>query len=240
MADLFPFPSPYTGPPEPSLTDKCIVFDLDQTFVNTFEDYECLRRLDLFTNPKTFELRKRVYKMNLEDIGERKGAGTELPQWGIMRPHLKEFLVFCSSYFNVVTVWSAGLTPYVQEIVLDIFKGIKAPRLVFSRDQCKERIKDKHTVYEKPLKDMYQLVPQMNETNTFILDDREYSFDSVNPDNGILIPPYTPPCTLDGLAIDDPTLLQLKAWLLQPEVMQAKDVRTLDKSRIFTTPLNQY
>ena len=39
---------------------------------------------------------------------------------------------------------------------------------------------------------------------------------------------------------DDPSLLQLKYWLLQPEVVKARDISILDKSKIFSTSVDAY
>jgi hypothetical protein len=69
--------------------------------------------------------------------------------------------------------------------------------------------------------------------NTFFVDDRPQVFFK-NPDNGILIPPYEPSGSYYNYIQDDPTLPELMEWLMKPEVLQAKDVRLLDKSRIFS------
>jgi hypothetical protein len=45
---------------------------------------------------------------------------------------------------------------------------------------------------------------------------------------------------VNAMARDDPSLLQLKYWLLQPEVAKSKDVTTLDKKKIFSTSLETY
>ena len=80
----------------------------------------------------------------------------------------------------------------------------------------------------------------MNASNTFVIDDRQSTFAKVNPNNGILIPGYAPPDTIDGIKTDDPTLRQLMMWFSRDDVKNSKDVRLLDKSRIFTTPIRNY
>jgi len=227
-----------SGGPVSSITDKNIVFDIDETLVHTHErDFARIKELGIYSNPKNFELRKRIYRMTLDDIFQKKGTGTKSDLWGVMRPHLRELLVFCSSYFRNVCVWSAGQTPYVHSVVRDIFRDIKAPNVVFTWDQCK---KGADGTLEKPLVDMYKVVPGMNATNTFVIDDRHSTFANVNPNNGILIPPYQPADTIDAMSTDDPTLRQLMMWLAREEVKNARDVRALDKSRIFLTPLGTY
>ena len=67
-----------------------------------------------------------------------------------------------------------------------------------------------------------------------MIDDRLYNFE-LNPDNGILIPPYEPKKSKASLIDDsDPTLKNLQKWFERSEVIEAEDIRTLDKSSIFS------
>jgi hypothetical protein len=79
----------------------------------------------------------------------------------------------------------------------------------------------------------------MSAETVLALDDNSMTF-QLNPGNGVLIPAYEPAPTVEAMRRDDHALLQLKYWLLQPSVMRAKDVRQLDKTRIFTTSLESY
>lgn len=225
--------------PSTSLTDKCIVLDLDLTCIDTQDEMTSLHDLKIMSDPNKLQLRTRTYHIVIEDL-EKPGIGTKYEFWGVTRPHLKEFLLFCFSYFKIVAVWSAGQRLYVDEIVDVIFKDLPKPHVVFSYDDVElgpgNRI-------EKPLLKMIKSDPilsrYMSLENTLALDDNSSTFIN-NPDNGVLIPAYETSLTVNSLSRDDPSLLQFKYWLLQPEVVNATDVRKLDKSTIFTTPLATY
>lgn len=222
--------------PTMSLTDKCIVLDLDETLINTQEKFEDLKKLGIFTDPKLVNLRSRVYTIQVNDL-EAPGIGTQYEYWGVTRPHTQEFLIFCFSYFKIVAVWSAGKRQYVEEIVKYLFKDLPYPHVVFTRDDI---VKNEHDEVEKPLVNMIESEPMLKKymglENTLALDDN-YTTYNHNPGNGVLLPPYAPACTVNAFLKDDYTLLQFKNWLLKDEVASAKDVRELDKSQIFTTSL---
>ena len=187
---------------------------------------------------KALPLRNRVYKLTLQDVINERGLGVITELAGIIRPHLREFLLFLFSYFKIVCVWSAGQTDYVHAICDIIFEGLPQPHIIFSYPQCK---KDSGRI-EKPLKYMFSipnLDDKMNYTNTFIIDDREDTFRDVNFHNGIVVPDFRPTFTLDGLLNNENSLQQLIIWLMKPEVINCTDIRTLDKSKIFVKPLEE-
>lgn len=225
--------------PQASITDKCIVLDLDQTLIATQESMSSLIELNILSDPKLMELRNRTYHITIEDL-ERPGIGTKYDFWGVTRPHINEFLIFCFSYFKIVAVWSAGKRPYVEAIVDHIFKDIKMPHIIFTHDDI-DIGPGGHI--EKPLTKMIESNPilrrNMSLQNTLALDDNSMTF-YLNHDNGILIPPYDPSLNINALLRDDPTLLQLKYWLLQPEVVNARDVTILNKSQIFSISVDNY
>lgn len=229
-----------SGNEDVALTNKCIVLDLDETLVYTAEDFDDLAALGIMKDPTLAGLRKRTYRLALDDIGEKRGAGVRYDLWGITRPWVKDFLVFCFSYFKIVAVWTAGQKSYADEIVDFLFRDIRPPHAVFSRDEIVE-IDGSGT---KPLTKLIKSTPVLRRhmalTNTFSLDDNAYTYERVNPGNGVLIPHYSPPPNISALTADETSLLQLKYWLLQPNVMNASDVRLLDKEHIFTTPLSAY
>ena len=114
--------------PDRSLTQHAIILDIDETLVHTCEDMNQFHSLRIFTDPKMIGLRRRSYVVTLDDVVERRGAGVKTQLWGVTRPHLEEFLIFCFSYYRVVAVWSAGKTKYVQAIVDHIFRDIPEPQ----------------------------------------------------------------------------------------------------------------
>ncbi len=225
--------------PFKALTNKCIVLDLDETLVHSNENMDQLKNLGIMTDPTLIDLRRRTYQITMDDVVYKKGEGVKTEMWGIVRPHVKEFLVSCFSYFKVVAVWSAGKRKYVDAIVDYLFKDIKRPHVVYSYDQC-ERTSDNLLV--KPLTKMIKselgLDKYMSIENTFIIDDRKTvyaGFIGDNPDNGIQIPPYKPAFNIHLLRSDDITLKQLMTWFLRPDVMNSLDVRELDKATVFNT-----
>lgn len=224
--------------PAVAISEKCIVLDLDQTLIATQDEMSSLTDLKILSDPQLLAVRSRIYYITIENL-ERPGVGTKYNFWGIARPHAREFLMFCFSYFKVVAVWSAGKRPYVEAIVDHLFRGLPQPHVVFSQDDIVMR----HGHITKPLSTMIESNPvlrkYMSLQNTLALDDNSNTFQS-NVANGVLIPAYDPPLTLGGIESDDQALLQFKYWLLQPEVVNARDVAVLEKRWIFTTPLETY
>lgn len=223
--------------PEKSITNNCIVLDLDETLVHTFDEPRDLHKLNLLTNPAYHDLRERLYFLKLEDVVERKGTGVKSNLWGITRPHVKEFLIFCFSYFKIVAVWSAGRQRYVDAIVNILFQDIAKPHVTFSWKDCKVK---GESLVGKPLSKMIATVPGLSDhmslKNTYILDDRLANF-MENPGNGILIPVYDPDLSIKSIRRDDNHLLQFASWLQNPEVLQSEDLRSVKKTYIWSSPV---
>lgn len=236
------FYTPDTTITRNTLSDKIIVLDVDETLVHTVsnDEYPLFETLNLMDDPSLIGLRSRLYKMSLVDAMTPLGSGVVDNFWGVMRPHLKEFLIFCFSYFRMVIIWSAGRKGYVESIVDYIFRDIMPPHIVFTYDDCK---KTKDGFIIKPLIDLINKDPRIGNVaslaNTFVVDDRDSTF-MENKGNGILIPAYIPPITIDGMTIDDSSLIQLMYWLSLPNVKSAKDVRQLDTTKIFKVSVFEY
>ena len=226
--------------PFKSLTDKCIVLDLDETLVHSNERLDQLREIGILKDSKLLDLKKRTYLLTLDDVVYKKGTGKKTEMWGITRPHVKEFLVSCFSYFKVVAVWSAGKKKYVEAIVDYLFRDIKRPHVVYSRDECEATT---NGLLVKPLTKMIENEPglskYMNLDNTFILDDRRSVFESENLNNGIQIPAYKPAFNTRSLRTDNISLKQLMIWLYTPEVINCNNIRDLDKTGIFQTDITR-
>lgn len=219
------------------LTDKCIVLDLDETLVHSHSqgNIDLLKELNLITDPQNMDLRDRIYKITMDDVVYKRGTGEKTEMWGIIRPGVRKFLIDCFNYFKIVIVWSAGRKNYVHAIVDKLFENLKRPHIIYTFNDL-EKLPDGTLI--KPLNKLIQTVPGLDKymslENSFILDDRESVFKDPNPYNGIEIPPYKPNFNLNSLRInDDDKLKQLMNWLHTSEVINSKDVRRLDKSKIF-------
>ena len=171
--------------------------------------------------------------MRLIDVSDVPGEGEITDLAGIYRPYLKEFLEFCFDYFKGVVIWSAGKRKYVHKMCEYMFPLKKQPLLIFTYDDC-EGDEDDYIV--KPLEKLYKypkLKGKLNETNTFVLDDREETY-SFNKRNGILIPEFESDMSVEDICNHpDSELLKLMTWLNTQEVKDSKDVRKLNKTNIF-------
>ena len=221
-----------------TITNKCIILDLDQTLVSTSdnEDGELFHTFGLNDYAKYRHILTRCYYLFLEDH-KCPGIGSSYPIWGIKRPNLDEFLTFCFKYFKLVIVWSAGQRCYVDLIIKNIFKNHPKPHLSFAYDFVDH-------VNGSPIKSIPKLIRHVKEEypqyanyitleNTFEVDDIHTNF-TENPCNGILIPEYDPKRTIAGLEKNDTALQNIMDWLSTDEVKHAKDVRKLNKTNIFT------
>lgn len=213
-----------------AITQHCIVLDVDDTLLQTYLEISDLRKLKIFekSTPECTLLRERILTLEIEDVSEVKGQGDDLHVFSLLRPGLRQFLEFCGLYFKTVMIWSAGMTPYVHAVVDELFKDIPNPRLVFSRKDCDKPKED----FIKPLKKITDLYPDLSIEHIFALDDRPEVF-AGNRLNLITIPEYRPEATLEDFARQDICFTRLIEWFLQPHVIQAEDVRTLEKKKIF-------
>lgn len=224
---------------------KTLVLDLDETLVHSWENPTFLEGLKIYSDPTTY---RRFHPMGEQQIAYSMlldvAPGKQSRIWGLYRPHVYEFLAFCSEYFENVIVWSAGLRDYVNEIS-KIFSeaGLRFPKMIWSREHCSNY----QGLYHKPINNIitdlanrpfssFHIDPRW----TLIVDDKIHTFKE-NPQSGVLIPPYHPgkdnpgkiPSMNDLLDRSDNALLKLKAWLERPEVRDASDIRNVDKSNIF-------
>jgi hypothetical protein len=218
------------------LTEKCLVLDLDETLLHTYMNFserpyaDEFDALNIMKKPDCLDIRRRCYAISLYDDGGKRGEGHKSVYWGIKRPYLHDFLITCFTYFKKVAVWSAGQKDYVQEVCDVLFQDLYPPAVTYSRDECDEQ----RELSEKPLLRMINEFPDdMGFYNTLVLDDRETTFSYHNPRNAILIPEYKPEPTVQSLRQEDHRLKELTQWLLSEEVINAPDVRKLDKTKIF-------
>jgi hypothetical protein len=221
-------------------TNKYIVLDLDSTLVNTFPNLEDLEKLNIYSDyTKGYELRKRVYTIDLHDVIEDPGMGIYTRMWGVYRPGWDRFRKFIFRYFAGVIVWSAGQPRYVDTIVNVLFPDPNnQPFIVYTSDHCHG---DEFENIYKPLdklitdytKEKNIKLPHFTIQNVFAIDDRKDTF-SHNVKNGVLIPAYSPDPTKESiLKNDDNALLKLEKWFSKSEVALSPDVRKLNKKAIF-------
>lgn len=218
--------------PSKSTTDKCIVLDLDETLIHTSERISQLEKLEILTDPTLFHLRERIYMLEIDDIVDTPGTGVTSRLWGVKRPGLHEFLLFCFQHFRIVAVWSAGKARYVEGICNEIFKDLCDPHIIFTWDHCESG----EDYLEKPLSKMIGDFndKRMTIANTVVIDDRESTFSDVNPNNGILIPAYDPIMNVKRISRNETSLEKLQSWFMSPEFIKSKDVRNVKKHNIFT------
>ena len=212
------------------LTNKTIVLDLDSTLIYTSDNFDQYVSLELYTNPEHTHLRNRIYKFDVIDVVDKPGTGVRSSMWGILRPHVYEFLEFCFDYFENVVVWSAGQLRYVHAICDVLFTDPeKQPILIYSFDDCE---RNDNFLYKPLIKLSQNELPSVTLDRCVILDDNEMTF-SKNKDNALHIPPYEPELTPQGIMEPDDTLKNLTKWLMKPEVMNSKDVRKTNKEECF-------
>ena len=215
-----------------SISDLNLVLDIDDTLVQTFDDIQALYKCPIMKNPKFYPVRKRIYILKFDgDEGDVGKESEEDVVWGIKRPHIEEFLAFASEYFRNVVIWSAGTYDYVHAIVKNLFKNVPCnPTKIFTRNDCAQ---SQEYGYEKPLQKIYDAIPEMNSRNTILIDDRQEVFSRKDPDNGIIIPPFSP--DLDDLSsmTNDRCFVELQEWFMNPDVIETRDVRRIPKNNIF-------
>ena len=220
------------------LTNKNIVFDLDETLIHSNSNMDHYKKLNLYSNPKNVLLRDKIYVISMVDVVGDEGSGEELVMWGIFRPGVFEFLQFALQYFETVQIWSAGRFLYVHSIVEKLFKKKNRPKNILTYDDTVFKTINKESMTYKPLEKIYEINKNCKPENTFIIDDR--SDYEKNKDNIILIPKFgvekDKPSFEDLknlLNKEDDALFKLQKWFETPEVMQCNDVRKLNKKKIF-------
>ena len=126
---------------------------MDQTLVYTYDDEKVVEE-GITSRAEYFDVRKRMYKLVLDDVmDKKKGKGEREEMWGIIRPYTKEFLRFCFGYFKTVAVWSAGREGYVDALVDILFKDVERPHVIFTYDDCEYT---KKKILIKPIRSMIE------------------------------------------------------------------------------------
>lgn len=192
---------------ESAFPSQSLVLDLDETLVHSFVDGPDLEP-HIRDAP---EVKENYYEMVLE-------GGHKI--WGIKRPYLEYFLSYCTQRFEHVAIWSAGIKPYVENIV-NSFDRPDMFSTIYSRDKCVNEPVTHYDDYgavqtttelKKPLSILFYSYPkEYNRHNTWIVDDRA-DYCSTNIMNWIEMPEFSP--TVSNFQNhQDNYLLRLKDYL---------------------------
>jgi hypothetical protein len=204
----------------------CIVLDIDKTLVNTIDDpeFKYYKTFNVFGNIDNFELRNKLYALNLIDAIDKPGQGFEIQMSGSIRPYAIEFIDFCLDNFDVVIVWSAGRERYVYAMCDILFPNYKRqPDLILTFDDCINKDRD----IIKPLSKIYSMKNYgITPEKTLVVDDTPSTF-SQNRDNSFHVPQYDFKFYNKGKDNDN-YLLKLMEFI-KKEVFHCKDVRSINK-----------
>lgn len=201
---------------------KHLVLDLDETFVHTFEnEYD----LDRFVGQLGSRDKERIKRLEFTD-----GTGY---YWTYIRPYAEEFLEMAFAEFESVGVWSAGSYEYVHKIV-DIVFTKQRPNYIMTRNDCNavRTSKQEPICKYKPLKNIYDARPDMNPSNTIIVDDR-HDICGYNCLNNIRVPAFIIHEHNATHMAGDISLLTLAEWFQTDYFRNAKDVRSIKSDSPF-------
>lgn len=216
-----------------TLTTRTLVLDLDECLIETFRAYNDDDYLKMVESYQCRD-RSRFYRFDIYDPEQPKGIGLSETYWGIKRPHLDTFLSFAFKYFQNVVVWSAAQKKYVEPLVKIIFRDHPRPVKIFTWDDVTQ-VDHVTTNYHKPISTILKSDLKLSQDDIVFVDDKADNF-RANPHNGIVIPKFAPRFEV-ATQKEDIRLLQIMQWLLLPEIMEIKDFRKTDKSKIFLTDI---
>lgn len=199
---------------------SCAVLDLDSTLVHIWGDEEDWHLIEGEIRPNAVD---RLIDVRFESDF----------MWGTRRPHTDEFLRSCFDHFDLVGVWSAGIEPYVDEIVHEVFtnRGF-VPDFVWSKKECVRTFNEEngHQVYQKPLSKLYARLGNIDPNRTLLFDDNIWACDQ-DPLNHVLIPPWCG--KLESLHFEDDALLRVSRWIEQ-KVAPSENYKMLSLKGVFS------
>jgi hypothetical protein len=214
--------------PKDAFTDLNLVLDIDECMVHTSTDMRKFRDLGIFRDPNLLSLRKRTYRLVIDDL-DTPGNANSNDIWGITRPHLYTALSYSFKYFKHIYVWSSGHKRYVNTMVNFIFRDLPKPDGILTNDDCGIYNGDK---FYKPLSHLYQKYSHhdLSPKTTIMLDDVPENM-RANKGNGIVVPKYQPSPRLDHLKKNDTMFLQFLDWIKSDEVLDSEDIRKCVKPK---------
>jgi len=105
------------------------------------------------------------------------------------RPGLDDFIEFCFTHFQSVSLWTAGTQEYAEFIAKSIAPPGYQFLFILTRIHCKDHpfiegtlVKDMNDLWASEIAQTFQL----NESNSIIIDDNE-DYCSANPRNAIVV-----------------------------------------------------
>lgn len=232
LEEKAPWPWPWHGD-EAQTPAQNVVLDIDETMAHTrWDSHDLLDIID--ADPDADHVRERLYI--LHEISRQHQAPLA---WGTCRPFLRAFLQYVGVRFRSVIVWTAGTAEYAQAIIPRLFRGVRPPDRVYSREHCMVDaagglVKPLHwitTAHQHDKHDRNGDSVDITLRNTFVVDDNP-QYVRYNRRNAIVIPRYSPN-TLPDVYRCDFALLRLMAFFQDPYVCQADDVRQFDKGHVF-------
>jgi len=155
----------------PNLSKFHLVLDIDGTLVHTVAQHEGM----IFGEP------------DYEDL--------DLHLCSYKRPGLNQFIEFCFTHFQSVSLWTAGTQEYADFIARSIAPKGYQFLFVLSRMHCKDHpsiegtlVKDMNDLWNSDIAKTFQI----NEENSFIIDDNE-DYCACNPKNAIVVKTWKHP-----------------------------------------------
>jgi len=214
-----------------TLTSRHLILDLDSTLLFTTEQAE------IYGAIYRYDLIDRLFRFTLTDSNANVPIGTGYTQhmWLSLRPGVRAFLRFARRYFRTISVWSAGEDRYVRTICGWLFADIPLAR-IYTRD--KTNINNATGWITKPLDMFWRDFTDANPTNTLVIDDRSDTF-SMNPENGILVPPYGDAKGRGSRYFEtlintpDNVFQKLQLWLMQDDILNSVDIQKEAKPNLF-------
>lgn len=128
---------------------------------------------------------KGLYNDRLFYLDERNCRLPDSDQCVFKRPYCKDFIQFCLQRFEVV-IWSSK-TPKNVKALVDILIGELKDDLLTVLDQD-ATIRDKGTIYTKPLQVLWKKYSRFNMKNTLLIDDSPEKSAHVNPPGTVICP----------------------------------------------------
>lgn len=235
-----------------SLTNKTIVLDMDLTLLCTIGDGSDLSHKMRTNYRSAYDVmmeRGIIIPTTLIQYG---GSGKAMHNDVVKRPGVDEFLTFCKTVFQHVILWSAGQASYVYDtvkLVLDPTNAGIFDHIYTAQDIVHESINSGNfpdsvfannlksmgfSVFStKPIEKITLRFPDVTLERTVIVDDLICNF-LPNPNNGVLIPPFSPQLgqilinakggQLDNMS-EDYYLFSLLHFFADEEFLSCKDVR---------------